>query len=134
MYEKQRLDFVPESFFWGGVPANPALALAKAAEEAESKPKAALEAKIVAEKAATEAQARAKADAEAQTAAEKAAAEAPAKLKDAEKKKELAANRAKEKCRGRKAPRCDPHGLLGAHQFENHSCGDCIRQMIGRAI
>ena len=71
-------------------------AAAKAAEEAESKSKAALEAKVVAEKAATEAQAKAKADAEAQIAAEKAEAEAPAKLKDAEKKKELAANRAKE--------------------------------------
>jgi len=43
-----------------------------------------------------EAQAKAKADAEAQIAAEKAEAEAPAKLKDAEKNKELAANRAKE--------------------------------------
>ncbi len=69
---------------------------AKTAEEAESKSKAALEAKAVAEKAASEAQAKAKADAEAQIAAEKAEAEAPAKLKDAEKNKELAANRVKE--------------------------------------
>jgi hypothetical protein len=71
-------------------------AAAKAAEEADSKSKAALEAKAVAEKAATEAQTKAKADAEAQLAAEKAEAEAPGKLKEAEKKKELAANRAKE--------------------------------------
>jgi hypothetical protein len=71
-------------------------AAAKAAEEAESKSKAALEAKMAAEKGAMEAQAKAKADAEAQAVAEKAEAEAPAKLKDAEKKKELAANRAKE--------------------------------------
>jgi hypothetical protein len=68
----------------------------KAAEEGESKSKAALEAKLVAEKAAAEAQAKAKADAEAQIAAEKAEAEAPAKLKEAEKNKEVAANRAKE--------------------------------------
>jgi len=71
-------------------------AAAKAAEEAESKSKAALEAKVTAEKAAAETQATAKADAEAQIAAEKAEVEAPAKLKDAEKKKELAANRVKE--------------------------------------
>lgn len=71
-------------------------AAAKAAEEAESKLKAALEAKVVAEKAATEAQAKAQADADAQIAAEKAEAELPAKLKEAEKKKELAAARAKE--------------------------------------
>ncbi len=71
-------------------------AAAKAAEEAESKSKAALEAKLVAEKAATDAQAKAKADAEAQIAAEKVEVEAPAKLKDAEKNKELAANRVKE--------------------------------------
>src|SRR5439155_12211270 len=71
-------------------------AAAKAAEEAESKSKAAFESKVVAEKAATEAQAKAKADADAQIAAEKAEAELPAKLKDAEKNKELAANRAKE--------------------------------------
>ena len=71
-------------------------AAAKAAEEAESKSKATLEAKVVAEKAATETQIKAKADAEAQIAAEKAEVEAPAKLKEAEKNKELAANRAKE--------------------------------------
>jgi hypothetical protein len=68
----------------------------KAAEATESKSKAALEAKVAAENAATEARAQAKTDAEAQAAAEKAEAEAPAKLKDAERKKELAANRAKE--------------------------------------
>ncbi len=68
----------------------------KGAEEAESKSKAALEAKMVAEKAATEAQAKAKADAEAQAAAEKVEIETPAKLKDAEKSKEVAANRVKE--------------------------------------
>ena len=71
-------------------------AAAKAADEADSKSKAAREAKLVAEKAATEANAKAKTDAEAQVAAGKAEAEAPAKLKEAEKKKELAANRAKE--------------------------------------
>jgi len=71
-------------------------AAAKAAEEAESRSKATLEAKMVAEKAATEAQAQAKADSEVQITAEKAEVEAPAKLKDAEKRKELAANRAKE--------------------------------------
>jgi len=74
-------------------------AAVKAAEEAESKFKAALEAKVVAEKAAAEAQATAKADADAQIAAERAEAEAPAKLKDAQKNKELAANRAKETAR-----------------------------------
>ena len=71
-------------------------AAAKAAEEAESKSKVTLEAKVVAEKTAAETQTKAKADAEAQIAAEKAEAEAPGKLKDAEKKKELAATRAKE--------------------------------------
>ena len=71
-------------------------AATKAAGEAEAKSKAALEAKVVAEKAAAEAQAKAKADAEAQITAEKAEVEAPAKLKEAEKNKELAANRAKE--------------------------------------
>jgi hypothetical protein len=68
----------------------------KAVEEAEAKSKAAQEAKLVAEKTAAEARAKATADAEAQTAAEKAEAEAPVKLKEAEKKKELAANNAKE--------------------------------------
>ncbi len=71
-------------------------AAVKAAEEADSKFKAAQEANRVGEKAATEAQAKAKTDADAQTAAEKAEAELPGKLKDAEKQKELAANRAKE--------------------------------------
>jgi hypothetical protein len=71
-------------------------AAAKAAEEAKSTSKAALETKVVSEKAATESQAMANADAEAQIAAERAEVEAPAKLKDAEKNKELVANRAKE--------------------------------------
>jgi len=71
-------------------------AAAKAAEEAESKSKAALAAQVLAENASTEAKAKAKTDAEAQLAAEKAEAEAPAKVKDAEKNRELAANRAKE--------------------------------------
>ena len=68
----------------------------KTAEATELRSQVALEAKVVAEKAATEANAKAKADAEAQSAAEKAEVEAPARLKDAEKSKELAANRAKE--------------------------------------
>ena len=71
-------------------------AAAKAAEQAESKSKAALEAKVIAEKAAKEANDTAKGDSEAQIAAEKAEVEMPARLKDAEKSKELAANRAKE--------------------------------------
>ena len=71
-------------------------AAAKAAEEAESKSRAALAAQVLAENASTEAKANAKTDAEAQLAAEKAEAEAPAKVKDAEKNRELAANRAKE--------------------------------------
>jgi hypothetical protein len=68
----------------------------KGVADAESKLKGALEAKVVAEKAATDAQAKAKTDADAQVAAEKAEAEAPGKLKEAEKKKEMAANRTKE--------------------------------------
>ncbi len=68
----------------------------KAVADAESKLKGALEAKAAAEKAAADARVKAKTDADAQVAAEKADAEAPAKLKEAEKKKELAANRAKE--------------------------------------
>ena len=68
----------------------------KAVADAESKLKVAREAKVAAEKAATDAQAKAKTDADAQVAAEKADAEAPGKLKEAEKKKGLAANRAKE--------------------------------------
>jgi hypothetical protein len=71
-------------------------AAVKTVEEVQSKSKAALESKAHAEKALTEAQAKAKIDADAKATAEKAEAEAPARLKDAEKKKELAATRAKE--------------------------------------
>lgn len=71
-------------------------AAAKTAKEVAAKSKAALEAKVAAEKAAEEANTRAKADAGAQIVAEKAEAEAPRILKEAEKKKELAAKRAKE--------------------------------------
>src|SRR5262249_52258678 len=70
--------------------------VSKAAHEAELKCVAALELKLIAEKAATEAKVAAKADAAAQIAAEKAETELPGKLKEAEKRKDLAANRAKE--------------------------------------
>ncbi len=69
---------------------------AKAAEEATVKSKTASEAKVAAEKESAEAAAKAKADAEAQKAAELAETELTAQLKEVEKKKELAATRAKE--------------------------------------